>query len=299
MTSRTSDRRAIARTSAIAAGVVAAALGVAISATTATAAPKGGELDPGARAVICHTGNGSGGGELVLIEPNAASWPGGHGQHAWDIIPPLAGYAGKNWTEAGQAIWYNGCQLPEGVTWPPTTDEPTAPATDQPTAPATDQPTTPATDQPTAPATDEPTAPATDEPTTPATDQPTAPATDQPTAPATDEPTAPATDQPTAPATDEPTTPATDQPTAPATDEPTTTPVSDEPAVSTVVLASEDPSEPADPADPAPRTVVLAATGSDTAPLALGAVAVLALGTGALVLSLRERRRAPAAVDTD
>ncbi len=251
MTSRTSDRRAIARTSAIAAGVVAAALGVAISATTATAAPKGGELDPGARAVICHTGNGSGGGELVLIEPNAASWPGGHGQHAWDIIPPLAGYAGKNWTEAGQAIWNNGCQLPEGVTWPPTTDEPTAPATDQPTAPATDRPT------------------------------------------------APATNEPTAPATDEPTTPATDQPIAPATDEPTTTPVSDEPAVSTVVLASEDPSEPADPADPAPSTVVLAATGSDAAPLTLGAVAVLALGTGALVLSLRERRRAPAAADTD
>ena len=55
----------------------------------------------------------------------------GHGDHPDDIIPPFAcvedgetkHYAGKNFGEAGEAIWKNGCDVPK----PPKPEPPIAP----------------------------------------------------------------------------------------------------------------------------------------------------------------------------
>lgn len=68
---------------------------------------------------ICHaTGNGG----YVLNMPNANGDVDGHAKHGDDIIPPFdyndhsttKHFAGLNWTAQGQAIWNNGCKVPEG-----------------------------------------------------------------------------------------------------------------------------------------------------------------------------------------
>jgi hypothetical protein len=94
-----------------------------------------------------------------VFDPN-----GGKDQPVWgDIIPPFdwntptQHYDGLNWTDAGMAIWNNGCQIPgtPPTTEPPTTEPPTTepPTTEPPTTepPTTEPPTTepPTTEPPT------------------------------------------------------------------------------------------------------------------------------------------------------
>jgi hypothetical protein len=114
---------------------------------------------------ICH-GTGSNTNPYITESPainssgtDAGLLAEGHSSHigplwfdgitvAWgDIIPPytyqipggiLFSYAGLNWTDAGQAIYYNGC-LPPGES-PPPTAAPTAAPTNPPTAAPTATP---------------------------------------------------------------------------------------------------------------------------------------------------------------
>ena len=92
-----------------------------------------------------------------------------------DIIPPYDyedfHYAGLNWTAAGQAIYNNGCNIPEP------TEAPTNPPTEAPTNPPTEAPTNPPTEAPTNPPTEAPTNPPTEAPTNPPTEAPTEPPT--------------------------------------------------------------------------------------------------------------------------
>ena len=91
--------------------VAAGTLGVGASAASATNA------DPH-KVTICHA-TASQSNPYVTISVDVASIIGdsGHGHsgvNAGDIIPPFtvpgdASYAGNNWTDAGQAIFANGC----------------------------------------------------------------------------------------------------------------------------------------------------------------------------------------------
>ena len=66
---------------------------------------------------------------------------------------------GLNWTADGQAIYNNGCNIPEP------TEAPTDPPTRPPTNPPTEAPTNPPTEAPTNPPTEAPTNPPTEAPT--------------------------------------------------------------------------------------------------------------------------------------
>ena len=135
--------------------------------------------------------------------------------------------------------------------------------TQQPTAPA---PSTPAEN----PSVQQPTAPA---PSTPAEN----PSVQQPTAPAPSTPAEnPSVQQPTAPAPSTPAeNPSVQQPTAPA-------PGAGTPAATTPAVSEE-------PSPSQARTDTLAATGSSAVWVAVGAVAVLVAGIGALVASRRAK----------
>ncbi|MGH3143384.1 MAG: hypothetical protein ACRDO9_09670, partial [Gaiellales bacterium] len=70
------------------------------------------------KVTICHSGNGK---NYVTNEPDATADVGGHNGHDFDIIPPfeyqdqsgIHQYPGKNWDAEGQAIYDNGCNVPE------------------------------------------------------------------------------------------------------------------------------------------------------------------------------------------
>ncbi len=119
---------------------------------------------PGNKITICHATNAEG-NPYVVNTPNISSEgfvEGGHSDHTgpiwfpgidvmWgDIIPAFwyeptgIHYPGVNWTAEGQAIYENGCNIPEPTAPPPTapppTDAPTLPPTDAPTLPPTEPP---------------------------------------------------------------------------------------------------------------------------------------------------------------
>ena len=163
-------------------------------------------------------------------------------------------------------------EVPNPSIGQPTTPEPSAPA------PGPDTPTTP---EPSAPA------PGPDTPTTP---QPSAPAPG-PSTPVTPEPSAPApgpstpvTPQPSAPAPG-PSTPVTPQPSAPAPAPSASTPST--PAVPAPSSPAPGGSGTSTPSKTLPQTI--ASTGTSATWVAVGAVAVLVAGIGALVASRRAK----------
>ena len=163
-------------------------------------------------------------------------------------------------------------EVPNPSIGQPTTPEPSAPA------PGPDTPTTP---EPSAPA------PGPDTPTTP---QPSAPApgpdtptTPQPSAPAPG-PSTPVTPQPSAPAPG-PSTPVTPQPSAPAPAPSASTPST--PAVPAPSSPAPGGSGTSTPSKTLPQTI--ASTGTSATWVAVGAVAVLVAGIGALVASRRAK----------
>jgi hypothetical protein len=122
-----------------------------ISATLAALAVGGisvlsASAQPAEKVTICHRRaavNNPYGPKAITVNQNSINNPNGHATHTgpifpatgpdgkWgDIIPPIPGYPGQNFTAEGQAILANDCQIP-GVT-PPT--QPTQPPT-QPTQP--------------------------------------------------------------------------------------------------------------------------------------------------------------------
>ena len=193
-------------------------------------------------------------------------------------------------------------EVPNPSIGQPTTPEPSAPAPG-PDTPTTPEPSAPAPG-PDTPTTPEPSAPAPG-PSTPVTPQPSAPAPG-PDTPTTPEPSAPApgpstpvTPQPSAPAPG-PSTPVTPQPSAPAPGP--STPVTPQPSAPAPAPSASTPSTPAVPApsSPAPggsgtstpsKTLpqTIASTGTSATWVAVGAVAVLVAGIGALVASRRAK----------
>ena len=144
---------------------------------------------------ICH-GTGANGNPYVVNSPAinssgafAGELAAGHNDHigplwfdgiqeTWgDIIPPYDyppadfHYPGLNWTAEGQAIYNNGCNIPEP------TPEPTPEVTPEPTPEVTPEPTPEVTPEPTPEATPE----ATPEPTPEVTPAPTPEPTPEPT----------------------------------------------------------------------------------------------------------------------
>lgn len=133
-------------------------------AVAALAAPSGTSLAADKTEItICHA-TGSQGNPYVVNSPAinssgafAGELAGGHNSHtgplwfpgiqvAWgDIIPPYDyppanfTYAGLNWTADGQAIYNNGCNIPQATATP--TQAPTATPTPAPTATPTQAPT--------------------------------------------------------------------------------------------------------------------------------------------------------------
>jgi uncharacterized protein DUF11/prealbumin domain-containing protein len=95
---------------------------LAVSAVTAIGAPSR-AAQPQTKVRICHA-TGSSSNPYVSQEPaigNNGDLEGGHLNHERDIIPPYEYvdangdtqlFPGKNWTEEGQAIWQNGCNIP-------------------------------------------------------------------------------------------------------------------------------------------------------------------------------------------
>src|SRR5688572_31655680 len=67
-----------------------------------------------------HTGD--------LFDPQNPPTPPISEEEEWgDIIPPIAGvHAGLNWTTAGQAVWNNNCNFPDGTPTPTPTVTATA-----------------------------------------------------------------------------------------------------------------------------------------------------------------------------
>jgi hypothetical protein len=112
---------------------------------------------------ICHS-TGSDGNPYVVNSPSKDGDVSGHADHTgpvwfdgitveWgDIIPPFTfdggSFPGLNWTAEGQAIFENGCNIPDPT--PPPTLAPTPTPTEAPTPTPTEAPTpTPAEPTPT------------------------------------------------------------------------------------------------------------------------------------------------------
>ena len=163
-------------------------------------------------------------------------------------------------------------EVPNPSIGQPTTPEPSAPA------PGPDTPTTPEPSAP-APGPDTPTTP---EPSAPAPG-PSTPVTPQPSAPAPG-PSTPVTPQPSAPAPG-PSTPVTPQPSAPAPAPSASTPST--PAVPAPSSPAPGGSGTSTPSKTLPQTI--ASTGTSATWVAVGAVAVLVAGIGALVASRRAK----------
>ena len=178
-------------------------------------------------------------------------------------------------------------EVPNPSIGQPTTPEPSAPAPG-PETPTTPEPSAPAPG-PDTPTTPEPSAPAPG-PETPTTPEPSAPAPG-PSTPTTPEPSAPApgpstpvTPQPSAPAPG-PSTPVTPQPSAPAPAPSASTPST--PAVPAPSSSAPGGSGTSAPSKTLPQTI--ASTGTSATWVAVGAVAVLVAGIGALVASRRAK----------
>ena len=178
-------------------------------------------------------------------------------------------------------------EVPNPSIGQPTTPEPSAPAPG-PETPTTPEPSAPAPG-PDPPTTPEPSAPAPG-PETPTTPEPSAPAPG-PSTPTTPEPSAPApgpstpvTPQPSAPAPG-PSTPVTPQPSAPAPAPSASTPST--PAVPAPSSSAPGGSGTSAPSKTLPQTI--ASTGTSATWVAVGAVAVLVAGIGALVASRRAK----------
>ena len=143
---------------------------------------------------ICHaTGSATNPFEQITIAPQAVISAHIEHQDTEDIIPPFT-YDGvsysQNWDAEGQAIYNNGCVVPQ-----PTVAPTEAPPTAIPTAVPTEVPTEVVTPEPTAEPTQEPTV----EPTTAPTE--TVVTTPDPTAESTPLPTEASTPSPSPEAT--------------------------------------------------------------------------------------------------
>jgi hypothetical protein len=89
-------------------------------------------VGPGDHVVICHAIGGANGTEFVQIAPSAGVVFGHDGHEGdRDIVPPFVYRdnqgdtvrtleGGNNWTDAGRAIYENGCRVPQGSSQPPT-----------------------------------------------------------------------------------------------------------------------------------------------------------------------------------
>ena len=163
-------------------------------------------------------------------------------------------------------------EVPNPSIGQPTTPEPSAPAPG-PETPTTPEPSAPAPG-PDTPTTPEPSAPAPG-PSTPVTPEPSAPAPG-PSTPVTPEPSAPAPG---------PSTPVTPQPSAPAPAPSASTPST--PAVPAPSSPAPGGSGTSTPSKTLPQTI--ASTGTSATWVAVGAVAVLVAGIGALVASRRAK----------
>jgi LPXTG-motif cell wall-anchored protein len=107
-------------------------------AAVATATSYGADATPNEKVTICHATSSDTNPYTVntvdesSIDEQHNRYLNGHGDHERDIIPPFRTFPGRNWDEAGQAIWANGCKVPivlEEVT-------PLAPGLDPPTCDA-------------------------------------------------------------------------------------------------------------------------------------------------------------------
>jgi hypothetical protein len=104
---------------------------------------------------ICHS-TGADGNPYVVNQPDKTADAGGHAGHTgpiwspgadtWgDIIPPFTfdggSFPGLNWTAEGQAIYENGCDIPDPTATPAPTATPTQAPTEAPTPTPTQAPT--------------------------------------------------------------------------------------------------------------------------------------------------------------
>lgn len=109
----------------------------------------------GGKVRICHA-TASQSNPYVNIEvdassienPNDKKYLNGHGDHEKDIIPPFSfnesSFPGKNWDEAGQAIWNNDCKVILPLPTPtPTEPLPTPTEVPDPIEPPMPDPTEP------------------------------------------------------------------------------------------------------------------------------------------------------------
>lgn len=123
-----------------------AAAGLVVGLALVPATPALGSAPPAHKVVICHAtppDTARNGWHAINVDVASVGYrhSGHQAKHDADIIPPYAygkfSYAGKNWTDEGQAIWANDCKAvaPTPKTPTPTpTAEPTATATATPTA---------------------------------------------------------------------------------------------------------------------------------------------------------------------
>ena len=120
---------------------VVAAVALFSVAAVATATSNGADATPNEKVTICHATSSNTNPYTVnsvdesSIDEQNNRYLNGHGNHERDIIPPFREFPGRNWDEAGRAIWTNGCKVPivlEEVTplaprlVPPTCDAPGA-----------------------------------------------------------------------------------------------------------------------------------------------------------------------------
>jgi LPXTG-motif cell wall-anchored protein len=87
-------------------------------AAVVTTPPQGADACNPTKVTICHaTASDTNPYTINSVDESSIDAPGnrylnGHGDHERDIIPPFRTFPGRNWDEAGQAIWNNGCQVP-------------------------------------------------------------------------------------------------------------------------------------------------------------------------------------------
>ncbi|WP_062299273.1 hypothetical protein [Demequina maris] len=125
------------------------ALGIVAGASAAIAGEDNPRNDPHVetqKVLICHATAS----ETNPFTVNEVSWNAvdngynidfnGHGDHEGDIIPAFADFPGLNWTELGQAIWENGCEIPTTEPEPQETTVPEETETPEPEETTTPEP---------------------------------------------------------------------------------------------------------------------------------------------------------------
>jgi LPXTG-motif cell wall-anchored protein len=89
----------------------------------------------GDNVTLCHATHSTSNPYVTITVDPASIVFEGHDGHDGDIIPPFAGYAGKNWTSANISIYENDCDIPETTTT--TICSPTTTSTTSTTVPET------------------------------------------------------------------------------------------------------------------------------------------------------------------